>query len=101
MSDDPHRISLQDAQIIVRRARGAPPRLVKGWSVDARIIREILAQPDATSLRAYLGAKEDGEATLVFVGVDSNGKDMTGGTIAEWVWPCPPVCDESSPFHAA
>jgi hypothetical protein len=95
---DPHRISLHDAIALVQRAQVAPPRLVKGWSIDTAIIREILDQPGATRLRIYLGAKDDGEATLVFLGIDGADKDMTGGTIAEWALPCPPLCDSSSQF---
>jgi hypothetical protein len=98
MPQDPHRISLHDAIALVQRAQAAPPHLVKGWSIDTAIIREILDQPGATRLRIYLGTKDDGEATLVLLGVDGEGKDMTAGTIAEHVLPCPPFCDPSTKF---
>jgi len=98
MSADPHRISLPDALALVHRAQKTPPTLPKGWSIDGAIIKEILAQPGAVQLRAYLGARDNGEATLVFLGIDAAGKDMTGGTIGEWALPCPPFCDASSQF---
>lgn len=101
MTSDPHRISLPDALALVQRAQKTPPRLVKGWSIDAAVIREILAQPGATQLRVYLGAKEDGEATPVFLAVSAEGRDLSDGTIAEWAWPCPPLCDDASPFNAS
>ena len=72
---DRHRISLPEALIMVQRARKSPPTLVKGWRIDGAFIKEILAQPGAHSLRTYLAATEDGVATLVYLGVDENGKD--------------------------
>ncbi|MDZ4257149.1 MAG: hypothetical protein U0974_10375 [Gemmatimonadales bacterium] len=95
---DRHWISLPDALAMVKRAQEAPPTLVKGWSIDGAIISEILAQPGARSLRAYLAATEEGVATLVFLGVDAGGRDMTKGVIAEYALPCPPLCDSASPF---
>ena len=43
----------------------------------------------------------EGVATLVYLAVDKDGKDMTDGVIAEYAFPCPPDCDASSPFSAA
>ncbi len=99
MAADPHRIPLADALAMVQRARLTPPTMVKGWSIDGAIVKEILSQPGATGLRAYLAANGDGQATLVFVGIDGRGRDITEGTIAEYLFPCPPVCDEASPFY--
>lgn len=95
---DPHRITLDAALVMVQRARNAPVKLVKGWSIAGQSVQEILSQPDAQSLRAYLAATEDGVATLVYVGVDVNGRDMVDGLLAEYVLPCPPFCDQDSPF---
>lgn len=97
---DHHRISLAEALSMVQRARQSPPTLVKGWSIDGAFIKEILDQPGARSLRIYLAATEEGVATLVFLGVDGGGKDMTEGPIGEYAWPCPPECDSTSPFSA-
>jgi hypothetical protein len=97
---DRHRISLADALVMVRRARQSPPKMVKGWSIDGAMIREILDQPGARSLRTYLAATEDGVATLVFLGVDADGNDLPEGPIGEYAFPCPPECDVTSPFNA-
>jgi hypothetical protein len=97
---DRHRISLADALVMVQRARQSPPMMVKGWSIDGAMIREILDQPGARSLRTYLAATEDGVATLVYLAVDADGRDMTEGPIGEYAWPCPPECDSNSPFSA-
>jgi hypothetical protein len=99
MSADAHRISLEDAVVMVRRAREAKLLPVNGWLIDGDIIREILAQPGATGLRAYLAATEAGAPTLVYVGTDQQGRDMYEGVLAEYIWPCPPTCDGDSPFN--
>lgn len=98
MSKDPHRIALEDAVRMVRRARQAKLLSVNGWQVGGEIIREILAQPGAAGLRVYLAEDEGGGPTLVFLAVDGEGRDMYQGTIAEYAKPCPPDCDEHSPF---
>lgn len=97
---DRHRISLADALVMVQRARKSPPTMVNGWSIDGSIIREILAQSGAASLRAYLASTDQGVATLVFLAVDTDGRDMADGVIAEYVDPCPPYCYAGSPFSA-
>ncbi len=99
MAADEHRISLDDALVMVKRARDARMLPVNGWLTDGGIIREILAQPGAVGLRAYLAATVEGAPTLVYVGTDQDGRDMADGVIAEYLWPCPPECDESSPFN--
>ena len=95
---DRHRISLADALVMVQRARKSPPTMVNGWNIDASIIREILAQPGAAGLRAYMASTNEGVATLVYLAVDKDGKDVTDGVIAEYALPCPPWCDPDSPF---
>ena len=101
MADDPHRITLPDALKMVARARANPrPVTIKGWRFGAEIIRDILDQPGAAGLRAYHAENADGEATLVLVGTDAKGADLAEGVLAEWAFPCPPYCDDASPFSA-
>ena len=95
---DRHRISLADALVMVQRARKSPPTMVNGWSIDGSIIREILAQPGAASLRVYMASTDEGVATPIFLAVDKDAKDMTDGVIAEYALPCPPWCEPDSPF---
>ena len=47
------------------------------------------------SARAYLGMTKDSTYKLVFVGVDSTGKDELG-KFYDFTSPCPPFCDTSS-----
>lgn len=95
---DRHRISLPDAIAMVQQARKSAPTMVNGWNIDASIIREILAQPGAEGLRAYMASTAEGVATLVYLAVDKDGKDMADGVIADYSIPCPPSCDADSPF---
>ena len=100
MATDKHRISLPEALEMVARARQNPqPIAIKGWQFDAAIIREILDQPGAAGIRAYLAQTADGEPTLVLVGTKPDGSDLADGVLAEWAFPCPPVCDPASPFN--
>lgn len=97
---DSHRISLHDAVAMVQQARKSLPTMVNGWRIDAGIIKEILAQSGAEGLRAYMASTEAGVATLVYLAVDKDGRDMADGVIAEYAYPCPPDCDSASPFTA-
>lgn len=100
MADDSHRISLQEAVEMVARARRDPSLEVKGWRFGGAILREILDHPGVTGVRAYVARDAKEQPTLVLVGTDPEGKDVSAATLAEFAWPCPPYCDENSPFFA-
>lgn len=101
MTGDRHRISLDDAAVMTRRARDASLLPVRAWRFDAGIVREMLEQPAATGLRIYLGVTEAGEPTVLLVATDDADHDLRDGPIAEYAWPCPPFCDASSPLGGA
>lgn len=67
------------------------------FSGDA--VRGILNQTGCIGLRIYYGKKSDGTPALVLSGVDGNGSDLAGGVICETGFPCPPVCDVTSPLE--
>lgn len=100
MADDPHRIELQAAIAMVAKARQAGGLKVKGWQFGGGIIREILDQPGVTGIRMYMARTDEDEPTLVLVGTDAEGRDRFEGTLAEEAEPCPPICDDKSPFFA-
>jgi hypothetical protein len=89
-----HFISCEEAVLLLRRRPTKIPE--RGGHFPRAAIDEILAQPGCTGLRFYFGAKADGSPTLVFVGIDSGERDMTGGVIVEDYYPCPPFCDATS-----
>lgn len=67
-----------------------------GGSFDRVAIEKVLSQPGCDKLRFYYAAENNGAPTLVLVGVDSSGNDMTKASMMEKVWPCPPWCSSQS-----
>jgi uncharacterized lipoprotein NlpE involved in copper resistance len=92
-----HEVTLSDAVKFVQNFRKNPqtPK-IQGGSFQRGILDKILAQPDCEGIRYYYAQNDDGTPTLVLVGITAKGSDMTKGTIAEKVSPCPPVCDDAS-----
>jgi hypothetical protein len=93
---EPHRISLDDARRLTKRARigrvDAPARGVHAHAVSRGVIDEILAQPGCLGLRIYQAVNDRGVDTLVIVGITADEADMTDGVIAQETRPCPPFC---------
>ncbi len=98
MSHEPGEISLQEAIRFVERARQARLLTVNGWSYPTSLIRQLCAQAGAEGVRMYLAVNDEAAPTLVLVAVDTSGKDMTDGALMEYLWPCPPFCDPTSPL---
>ncbi|GAO45701.1 hypothetical protein [Flavihumibacter petaseus] len=46
------------------------------YLIGSDIILKVLSQPDCAGIRFYNAINELGETTLVYVGVDSEGKDL-------------------------
>jgi hypothetical protein len=51
------------------------------YQVGRNIIDQILAQPGCAGLRFYNALNEYGQKTLVYVGVDADGKDLVKSTV--------------------
>lgn len=89
-----HSISLKEAkEMIQARNAGMKATELKGGVFNRKIFDKILAQKGCVAIRYYYAQTKDGKPTLVFVGVDAKGKDMTKATMAEKGQPCPPWCD--------
>ena len=91
-----HRVPLEEAVAQARRARGTPNR---GGLFLRKEIDELLAQPGCAGLRFYYGQTAEGRETLILVGTDGDGNDMTGGVVLENHFDCPPFCDTASPLN--
>ena len=99
-----HKISLEAAAKSVRRHRaahraaaaavGAQPTGPFGFHAEA--FQRILRQPGCVGIRVYPSMYEDGTQTLVLVGVDASGADMTAGELSNEPWVCPPYCPPDS-----
>jgi len=96
-----HRVSLADAAALTKRHReGLPPGAVKAGAFHADQVRELLAQPGCVALRIYYGKSGKGENAIVLVGLDANDKELTGGTLLDTIFPCPPFCTDDSPLNS-
>ena len=92
-----HSISLKEAKELIKaRNAGLKGTTAKGGTFNRKIFDKILAQKGCVAIRYYYAQNKDGSPTLVLVGVDANGKDMTKAAIAERSGGCPPYCDETS-----
>ncbi len=93
-----HRITLEEAAQHTRRHREARARGhdIHAGAFHADQVLQLLQQKGCAAMRIYLGRDAKGESSLVLVGVDVQGEDMTGGTILEVVYTCPPFCSTTS-----
>jgi hypothetical protein len=92
-----HETPIADAKRFIQNHRKNPkiPN-VNGGSFHRGILDKILAQKECDGIRFYFAQSNEGTATLVGVGITAAGTDMTKGTIAEAIKPCPPYCDVTS-----
>lgn len=96
-----HRIPLAAAAALTKRYRnGTAKGAQKAGAFHADQVRELLAQPGCVALRIYYGKQEAGEESLVLVGVDANDKELSGGVLLEFQFPCPPFCDDGSALNS-
>lgn len=95
-----HRISLEDAAAMTRRWRERSPGGLKAGAFHADQVRELLAQPGCMAFRIYNGLSDKNESQVILVGVDAQDRDMTGGILLEFHYPCPPFCDDGSGLNS-
>lgn len=69
---------------------------IKGGFFGRDAFDKILAQPNVIGIRYYYAQTDEGNPTLVIVGVDAKGQDMQTGLIMEKIIPCPPYCGYNS-----
>ena len=61
----------------------AHPDDVKWFSMGKNILEQILAQPGCAGIRFYNGINEKGQKTLVYVGMDADGKDIVKRVVVQ------------------
>lgn len=94
-------ITLDQAKKWVSSRRTNPPKnLAKGHFISSVALKELLANENVADVRIYMGVDETNIQKLIFVGVDSNGKDLIGenNPIYDHTEPCPTKCDPLSPL---
>ena len=67
----------------IRAYQEKNPRSIASYQVGRNIIDQILAQPGCVGLRFYNALNENGQETLVYVGVDASGKDLIKNTVVQ------------------
>ena len=92
-----HFITLQEGIALTKAFRhSAPSDAVLAQYYGKNALEATLAQPGCVGLRMYYGKHQDGSPTLVIVGVDHSGNDMTKGIVMQRACPCPGDCAEGS-----
>ena len=74
-------ISHELAADFIKAYEEAYPAENRGYHLGRNIIDQILAQPGCVGMRFYYGLNEEGQKTLVYVGIDADGNDLVKRTI--------------------
>jgi hypothetical protein len=101
MPRDKHWIDLDSATQLTANWRKRHAKSPKAMGFSRAAFDRILKQTGCKGIRCYYAQKDDGMWTLVLVGIDAKGRDMTKGEIAQEGEPCPPMCDSSSPLFGS
>ena len=93
-------ITLAEAITMTHAYQNDP--LFAGQTIAAKLNNasylEIINQPGCVEVRTYFAKDAAGALTLVAVGVDGNGDDMTSGKIMNRFKRCPVTCAQNSPL---
>lgn len=76
-------ISHETAANFIMSYDKAFPTDVKWFAMGKDILTQILNQPGCAGIRFYNGINEKGEKTLVYVGVDAEGKDIVKRVVVQ------------------
>lgn len=69
-------IGMELGTTLVKSFFDAYPSLAFGHTIGREILEKILAQPDCSGVTAYPALNEAGKPTLVFAGVNAQGKTI-------------------------
>ena len=97
---NPNEITLAEAITMTHAYQN--DSLFSGQTISAKITNaaylDIINQTGCVEVRTYFAKNEAGALTLVMVGVDTNGNDMTAGKIMNRHQLCPIECAPNSPL---
>jgi hypothetical protein len=102
MAQNPHIITLSEAETMTHAYQQASQfqGLTVACRIDASAYQEVLAQTGCVGVRTYFALNAKSELTIVVVGVDANGEDMTDGVLLNRAYDCPSACAPNSPLLA-
>jgi len=91
--NEPHEISLEEASKLTLAWRKRVGNTeIYAITFGRKIFEQILAQNSCVGIRSYYGRHEDGELTLIHVGVNAKNNDLADGPLGQAGYPCPPYC---------
>jgi len=98
MSNNPHVISLDEAKSMTHAYQNAAQfqGLTVASMIDKDAYQLVMDQPGCVNIRTYFALNEAGTLTIVVVGVDDNGDDMTQGVLLDMATNCPIFCATNS-----
>lgn len=70
--------------------------LTKSCAMDKSAYEQLLAQPGVEKVRTYFSLDTNNKLSIVVVGVDAQGEDMTSGVILGDSKHCPYYCPSNS-----
>lgn len=95
-----HRITLARAVADTKRHRGGGAhRAGDSGAFNSKALQELLAQPGCAGMRFYMGRNERGDRSVILVGVDETGNNMSSGLVLDSHFPCPPYCPDEDELH--
>jgi len=99
MTTNPHIINLNDAVELTHAFQNAPQYQgnTVACMINAAAYQQLLAQPGCVNVRTYF-ALDQGTLTIVVVGVDTDGNDITSGVLLDITILCPSDCPVDSPL---
>jgi len=72
--------------------------LTKSCAIDKTAYNQLLSQPGVAEIRTYFSLNSNNILSIVVVGVDNNGNDMTNGIMLGESKNCPYYCSPNSPL---
>jgi hypothetical protein len=98
MTTSPHLISLAEAAVMTHAYQNATQfqGLTVACMMENDAYQQIMTQPGCTGVRTYFALDDLNNLTIVVVGVDAQGNDITGGIIMERANRCPILCPVNS-----
>ncbi len=100
MTTNPHLISLAEAAEMTHAYQNAAQfqGMTVACMMDNNAYQQVMTQPGCTGVRTYFALDELNNLTIVVVGVDAQGNDITNGIIMEISYRCPILCHHNSPL---
>jgi hypothetical protein len=97
---NPHEITLAEAITMTQAYQNDPFFSLQTLSakIPADAYLDIINQTGCEEVRTYFAKNDLGDLTLVVVGVDEYGNDMTNGKIMNKFTRCPDDCPQNSPL---